>query len=198
MIDDRQAALEEARNKKSQMPNAETSHPGDLHVRRNDDKSSSSENENSDENDHASRLSAARQNSISKDIKMAKDVAAIATPAGALSMVKQIDFLADIPYVAALGAAILKDIFDLGTFVSIVLPFIFSVLCGIFIFMMMLLVGAAGKRKGASKMLSKIGILGFGTIVDSIPGLDVFPVETATVIAIYVMELIERKNAARE
>lgn len=127
----------------------------------------------------------------------AKDLAAAATPMGAVSLLKQIDFIGDIPYAAAIGAALIKDLLDLVAAETIILSFLFSALCTIFIFMMMLLVGANGKKKGASKLLNKIPVLIGGGIIDSLPGIDFLPIETLTVGIVYVMELIERKNAPK-
>jgi len=135
---------------------------------------------------------------VGETAKVAKDLAEVATPMGALSLLKQIDFIGDMPYVAAIGAAMLKDLFDLATFETVILPILFSALCGIFIFMMMLVVSSNGKKKGASKFLSKIVVLLTGGVADSIPGIDIFPAETVTCAALYIMELMERKNALKE
>ncbi len=194
--EERRNALSEARSN-SQMPNAQPSHPGDLHVPHDE------ENNNNDmagrkNNSHGSRLEAARKGGVVETAKVAKDLAAVATPMGALSLLKQVDFIGDMPYVAALGAALLKDLLDFVLAETVILPIIFSALCTIFIFMMMLLVGANGKKKGASKWISKIGLLSVGGIADSIPAIDFMPIETITVAMVYVMELIERKGASKK
>ena len=63
--------------------------------------------------------------------------------------------------------------------------------------MMLLLAGSSGKKKGASKFIQKgLAILG-GGIADSIPGLDFLPIETISVLAVYYMTLVERKDAAQ-
>jgi hypothetical protein len=195
---DRRSALEEARNSKLQMPNAQSSHPGDLHVPKNTTTSNlQGSTDETESNNHSERLDAARRGSIRENLKNIRDLGSIATPMGAVSLVKQIDLIADMPYVAAMGAALLKDLLDFVAAETIVLSALFSMLCTIFIFMMLLLVGANGKKKGASKLLSKIGVLGVGGIADSIPGIDFFPIESITVAVLYVMELIERKNALK-
>lgn len=137
-------------------------------------------------------------NGIYTSEKNIKDLTAAATPMGMIALLKQVRFLADMPFAAALGVAMLKDLVDLATWGTVVLPFVFSALCSIFIFMMLLLVGASRKRKGASNMLKMIGVLAAGGIVDSIPGLNILPIETITVFAIYVLVLIERKNTQEE
>ncbi|NTW26898.1 MAG: hypothetical protein HGA36_01095 [Candidatus Moranbacteria bacterium] len=195
---DHSEALEEARNRDLQMPNAQQSHPADLHMHGATDNYS----QNSQSGDHVGSLAAARKSggnlqSIKNAANMAKSVAETATPMGALSLFKQIDFLGDMPFVAALGAALLKDLLDFVAGPTVVLSILFSALCSIFIFMMMLLAGANGKKKGASKFLSKLGILGVGGIADSIPGVDFLPIESITVAAIYVLTLLERKNAQK-
>jgi hypothetical protein len=80
---------------------------------------------------------------------------------------------------------------------TVVLSILFWALCSIFIFMMMLLVGSSGKKKGANKFVKKILFLISGGVADSIPGVDFLPIETLTVAAIYVLELMERKNAQK-
>ncbi len=126
----------------------------------------------------------------------ARNLASAATPTGALSLLKQIDFLGDIPYAAALGAAILKDLLDLVFIGSLPgLGTVITALCSIFIFMMMILVGAGGKKKAVNGLLKRSGLLMVGTIVEFVPGVDFFPAETVTVAAIYVLTLLERKNA---
>lgn len=203
----RQDALNAARKQDSQMPNAQQSHPGDFHVPQNgaaDNYNGAQKNGKADNypqdssgDNHSERLAAARRGGVNETAKVAKDLAAVATPMGAVSLLKQIDFIGDMPYVAAMGSALLKDLLDFVAAETVILSILFSALCTIFIFMMMLLVGANGKKKGASKLLSKIGVMGVGGIADAIPGIDFFPIETLTVVAIYVMELIERKNAEK-
>ena len=196
---DHSRALDEARSNKSQMPNAEGSHPADLHVHQNRKDAENKSDDKNDNQSHSDRLANARSGSnMARNIKAAKDVAALATQLGSLSLLKQINFIGDMPYVAAIGAALLKDIIDLVAAETIILSVVFSVLCSIFIFMMMLLVGGNGKKKKVSKFFSKIGILGLGGIADSLPGIDFLPIETITVVVIYVMELVERKMSESE
>jgi len=150
--------------------------------------------ENGENNNHADRLDDARKNDGGSNMKEkldeAKKIAELATPMGAVSLLGQINILSDMPYIAAIGAAILKDLLDF-----VAGPILFSILCSIFIFMMMVLVGSTGKKKGANKFIKKVLLLIGGGVADSIPGIDFFPIETATVAAIYFLTLVERKNA---
>lgn len=150
---------------------------------------------------HAERLAEARNSgngrmdNIKNTLNTAKNIAETASPTGALSLLRQVDFIGDMPYAAALGAALVKDLLDFVVAETVILSILFSMLCSIFIFMMMLLVGSNGKKKGATSLLKKIGVLGVGGIADSIPGIDFFPIETLTVAIIYFLTLVERKNS---
>lgn len=128
-------------------------------------------------------------NSLKKRMNVAKET---------LDTFKQVKFL-DFVYLIALVAAILKDILDLiqatgiGFFIVIVFTFIFS----IFIFFMILLGGILDtdskiKFRGAMK---KYLTLLFGTMAEMLFGLNFLPIETMTVIAIYIIVLKERKRA---
>ena len=143
---------------------------------------------------HSENLDRARQEKPSSSVDTAKNLSKMATPAGAFSALKQVNLLKDMPFVCAFGFAILKDILDLVFAPTIILSMVFSILCSIFIFMMLLLAGSSGKRKAASGFM-KGGILIGGGIADSIPGVDFFPVETITVGIIYFMTLSERASA---
>lgn len=146
----------------------------------------------------ASSTQDSKRQNIHAALNNAKNMAAVATPAGAFSLLKQINLLSDMPYVAAIGAAILKDLLDLVFIGS--LPGVgtaITICCSIFIFMMMILVGGRGKKGVASGIAKRAGVLLGGTLVEFMPGIDFFPVETATVLIIYVMTLSERKNAQK-
>lgn len=154
------------------------------------------ENENVQEM-HAQRLEEARGGSkidTKKELDSVKNLAKTATPLGALSLAKQIDFLGDMPYVAAVGAALLKDALD-SVFNLVLIGGLLSILCSIFIFMMMFLVDAGKKKKMANGLMKKGLALVAGGIADSFPGLGFLPIETLTVGIIYVMTLLERKNS---
>jgi len=149
---------------------------------------------------HKSKLDETRQ--AAKIAKNVAEVAATGSPKaavalakGALSIFKQIDTLGDMPFFLAIGAAVLKDVIDLITFETIILPFITSICCGIFIFMMLYLGGATDKKRKAKKLMGKGLTILFGSALDFIPGLDIVPIETITVLAVYVWVLFDRKNA---
>lgn len=157
------------------------------------------EEQNSESGNHASRLDQARNRTAKTEEAKARDAigdaASAATPMGAFSLLKQVNPMTDMPYVAAMGSAMIKDLSDLVLFETVILPVLFSMMCSIFIFMMLLLVGNVGKKKGANKFLKKIGFLLAGAVADSVPGINFFPTETLTVATIYFLELSERKHA---
>jgi hypothetical protein len=126
--------------------------------------------------------------------KKAQEAAKLATPVGAISLMKKINLFSDMPYVMAMGAALLKDLIDLLASETVIFGVLFSVLCSIFIFMMMLLVGSGGKKKQAKGFLKKILTLVAGGVADAVPFLGWIPIETATVAIIYVMVLMERDD----
>lgn len=138
--------------------------------------------------EYSRAISEARRNPKSA-VKNARNILSAA------SLWKYVEPISDLPFAAALGGAMLKDLLDLATFETVILPMIFSMLCSIFIFMMLLLAGAGGKRKTANKILQKILIIIGGGMVDGIPGLDFLPIETITVIIIYMLTLMERRDA---
>ncbi len=144
---------------------------------------------------HPDRLAAARR-SMRQNIKSAAKTAKKLSKIGAVaSLLKEANMLLDMPFIAALGAAVLKDALDLADFATVILPMLFSSFCSIFIFMMLLLVGASGKKKMASNMIKKGLVVIGGGVFDAVPGLDLFPIETATVLVIYLMTLYERMEA---
>lgn len=186
---ERKNSLEAARSEDG----GQQSRPVDLRIPQNT-KDSNQSNSSTDEDDgnHEDRLAQSRKRR--SNVQRIKDVAKNASPMGAVSLLGQINLFSDMPYVAAFGAAMLKDLLDLPAAATGILPIIFAMLCSIFIFMMMLVAGSGGKKKGASALLKKSGVLIGGGVADSIPGVDFFPIESATVAVIYVMELNERKN----
>lgn len=154
----------------------------------------------SGQEDHASRLEESRKRkpgSIGNAALQVKNMAELATPMGAFSLLKQVNLLGDMPFVAALGAAILKDILDLA-FNIFLIGALFSILCSIFIFMMIYLAGAGGKRNEAGGLMRKGLAIVAGGLTDAFPGLGFLPIETLTVGIIYAMVLAERRAAENE
>ena len=143
--------------------------------------------------DYSESLGDARKQQPSgNNADTAKNLAKAATPMGAFSALKKIDFLKDMPYFCAFGFAILKDILDFVFAETVILSILFSILCSIFIFMMLMLAGSSGKRKGTQGLVKKSLTLIGGGVIDSVPGVDFLPVETVTVGIIYYMALAER------
>lgn len=150
------------------------------------------------EQKHAERLMQARNdNAIAAKEKFAStknSAGEITTKKNeAAELLSEINLLGDLPFVAAFGAAILKDILD-SIFNVVLIGALFSLLCSIFIFFMILLAGAGKKRKTAKGFVKKRSMLVFGGIVDAIPGIGFLPIETLTVGIIYALTLVERRN----
>ena len=136
-----------------------------------------------------------KPSSAADAINTAKNLSKATTPMGVFSVLKKIDFLNDMPYFSAIGAAMLKDLLDIINEVTIILwilNVLFSILCSIFIFMMLMLAGSNGKRKNARGLIKKGLTIAGGGVLDSLPAVDMLPVETATVITVYLMVLFER------
>jgi hypothetical protein len=119
------------------------------------------------------------------------------TPSGIFSSLKQINLLKDIPFACALGFAILKDLLDFVLAPTVILSMLGSILCSIFIFMMLILAKASEERKTASRFITKILVIIGGGVVDSLPGIDFLPIETITIIIIYILVLSERAQAEK-
>lgn len=155
------------------------------------------------EQEHKDRLAESRQRiqnsekngGVQDTVNDAKNIAQAATPWGVFALLKEIDMLGDMPFFFALCAAVLKDIFNIFTFETVILPFITSICCGIFIYMMLYLGGAGDKKRKTKKMMGKGLTILFGSILDFIPGLDIVPIETITVLIVYGWVLLDRKNA---
>ena len=132
-------------------------------------------------------------------IRNAKDMVESATPWGMMSLITQINILADWPYALALAAAMLKDILDFSeaTGIGYVIVIVFTFLCSIWIAMMMLLAnGSAGRRQ--QKNIRSWLILLSGTTMKLIFGIDILPIETITVLIIYTLFLIDKKQSAKD
>jgi hypothetical protein len=127
---------------------------------------------------------------------MARDLYRVATPLGVASLLKYIDWFKDWLYMIALVFAIGKDLIDFVGVGSLpAIGTIISICCSIMIFLLMLLAGSGGKRKFAKKYMNKFIVLIAGTLAEAVLfGLNFLPIETATVIIIYIMVLAERKQ----
>lgn len=141
---------------------------------------------------------------------MARMASQAGTPAGqaklaataakeALSLPRYIEWGNDWPFVAALLAGILKDLLDfigIGSLPAI--GTVVSICISIFIGFMMLLAGSSGKRKMVKGAMKRFMVLIGGTVAELLFGLNFLPIETIMVIAIYIMVLVERKQAEEE
>ncbi|EKD58867.1 MAG: hypothetical protein ACD_56C00037G0012 [uncultured bacterium] len=155
--------------------------------------------EDGEDDKHAERLGKARAGSGNSEAKktenLATDAAKMATPMGAMSLLKQINPIGDMPFVAAIGASMLKDLSDLVFIGSLPgVGTVITIMCSIFIFMMMLLVGGGGKKKVANGLVKKGGIILAGTLAGFMPGINFIPEATATALVVYFTTLSERKH----
>lgn len=141
------------------------------------------------------RASAKRRNLV----KSTKTLAKSATPWGAASLLKyafDADFFL---YAAALFVALLKDILDwigIGSLPAI--GTVITICISIFIFFMMLLAGSSGKMKMATRIVRRYLILGVGSLIEFLFGINFLPVLTLTVLVIWFMALAEKKQEAEE
>jgi hypothetical protein len=150
----------------------------------------------SEEQNVASLANARRISQARNAVNQAKNTVKNVT--STLSLAKQIQPGNDWPYILAFFVAVLKDLLDfvgIGSFPAI--GSAVSIICSIFIFFMMLLAGS-GKRGRAARALLKgpMGrflLLGAGTLVEMLFGLNFLPVETAVVAGAYWMLLNERR-----
>jgi hypothetical protein len=115
------------------------------------------------------------------------------------SLLKYIELGSDWPYAPAFFVAMLKDLLDFVGIGSLpAIGTVVTIICSIFIFFMMLLAGGSKKGRAAKALLKgpmgRFLLLGAGTIVEMIFGIDFLPVETAVVVIAYWMLLGERKE----
>ena len=137
-----------------------------------------------------------------KTANQVKNLTKSATPRGIISLLGSINFFSDWMYGLALFAAILKDLLDIveATGIGYILVVVTTFCTGIFIAMMMLL-GSFSNNSGGKKQQKIIRswlVLFGGTIIELIPGIDFVPIETLTVIIIYVLLLSSRKQNKEE
>lgn len=146
---------------------------------------------------HKARTFNNRDGSTTLDPEKAKS--AVKSALNVFGLLKQIDLINDMPFFAAIGAAILKDVLD--GFLTAYLPpldFIAAIFASSFIGMMMFLAGAGEKRKLAQNAIKKIFTLVAGTTLEMIPLLDAMPFETITILFIYGWTLLDRQIAEAE
>lgn len=123
------------------------------------------------------------------------------TPWGAFSVLSQISFFSDWMYGLALFAAILKDLLDMieATGIGYFIVIVFTLLCSIFIALMMILGSFTnGTGRFQQKIIRSWLILIAGTTAELLFGVNVLPIETLTVMLVYLLMLSDRKAAGKE
>ena len=135
-------------------------------------------------------------------IRNARNLARNATPWGMTSLLFQIKPLSDWMYGLALIAAIFKDILDIteATGIMYAVVIVATLLCSIFIAMMMILGGFSNGAEGGrvqQKMIRSWLILLGGTVAEMLFGINFLPIETFTVAIVYVLLLSARKQSKR-
>ena len=141
-----------------------------------------------------SQLKNSGKMNLSTKAKELENMKSLASPMAGLSLLKQIDFMGDMPYALAIMAALGKDILDFTGWDFLGIGTLMGICCGIFIFMMMFLVDAGDKKKTTGKWVKKMLTLMGGVMIDAIPVIDFLPIETATAVVLYIMTLMDRKN----
>lgn len=129
-----------------------------------------------------------RQNAANAAVSMAKKV----SPLGFFLLLKEVNLIKDMPFFAAIIFALLKDLLDIAFSVTVVIPFIFSVLFSIFLVMMIILAGSGGKIKTGKFIWKGLTIIG-GGLTDSLA--NIAPMAIFTTLIIYLMTLKERADA---
>ena len=127
-------------------------------------------------------------------VDMTKNISKAAIAKGFFPLLKEVDLSNDMPFVAALLGALGKDVSDFVFAETVILSMLTSILCSIFIFMMLILAGSGRRNKSARGFAKKALILIGGGAADSLPGVDFLPIETITVGMIYMMVLAERAS----
>jgi hypothetical protein len=164
---------------------------------------------------YANNLRASRAGTLKNSAqKVKKGVTAIV---GGASLMTHINPFRDWLFAITFMVAMLKDILDIintaliaAGGIGAALIFIFTVMASTIIIITIYLTGSSSKTKGArasakkfkitaSPLFKKLLLLAGMTIVEIIPIVDLFPLETVTVYFIIKMTLVERKlNAEKE
>lgn len=130
----------------------------------------------------------------------AKDLAKKATPWGMISLMRGGNLLSDWMYGLAMMAAMLKDMLDIAgaTGILYIMVVVATFLCSIFIAMMMLLGSFSnGAGRAQQKMIRSWLVLLGGTTVEMLFGINFLPIETLTVLIVYVMMLSSRAESKK-
>ncbi len=122
-----------------------------------------------------------------------------ATPWGAAALVGYMFRTHLFVYGAALTAAVIKDFLDwigIGSLPAI--GTVITVCVGIFIFFMMLLAGSTQKFRLAKLIVRRYLLLGGSVLLEMFFGLNLVPIMTFTVLAVWFMAAAETKQAMEE
>ncbi len=150
------------------------------------------------------------EHNFKRDLAMARLATQASTPVGqaklaataakeALSLPKYINWGNDWIYLAAIIVGIMKDLLDFVGIGSLpAIGTVITICASIFIGLMMLLAGGGEKRKLVKGIFKRYFVLIGGTFAEFLFGLNFFPIESAMIIVIYIMVLIERKQAGEE
>lgn len=143
--------------------------------------------------------STGRKKGLTKNnIRDAKNLLKNATPLGLFSLIFQMKPFSDWMYGIALLAAVSKDILDIisATGIGYILVLITTLCVSILIAFMMLLGSfSSGYGRSQQKIIRSWLILGGGTTIELIFGVNFLPIETTTVVIIYALMLSARKQA---
>ncbi len=152
-----------------------------------------------DEQQHAENLNAARKGSFKNSAANAKKN--IKAAANFISLSSQIDPFMDWLFGIALIFAIIKDILDLinnaliaAGGVGEILIIIFTALISLIILFVLFLTGSSGK-KGLAKKIVLMIVTG---LAETLPAIDLLPMESILVIILFWLTLVERKAVAQE
>lgn len=135
-----------------------------------------------------------------EDISKVKSLAKSVVSWNIFSMLMKINLFTDWMYGMAVFAAVFKDIVDLIelTGIGYVVVFVMTWLTGLFIYFMMLLgSNSTGRGRSDQQMVKQIITLLIGSAAELVPGLDLLPIETITVIIVLLLVLHDRVLADR-
>lgn len=164
--------------------------------------------------DHANNLKTSRTGTFKNSVQKTKKRARVVMNGASLMI--HLNPFRDWLFAIAFMAALLKDILDIVNTALIAagglgaaLIFIFTVMASLVIIITIYLTGSYSKTKKArssaekfkitaSPLLKKLLLLAGMTMVEIIPIVDLFPLETVTVYFIVKMTLVERKLNAEK
>ncbi len=149
---------------------------------------------------YANNLHRVRQrDNASRATQPMKNASQMASIAQIGSLSQHINPLWDWLYAIALALAILKDLVDLVGIGSLpLIGTVITILISLSLGSIMLLVGGYSKKKMARSIAKRYGTLFGGTMIEFLFGVNVLPIETLTIIIVYVLTLKERQENYQE